>query len=223
MKRLFVTGTDTEIGKTWVSRTLTRALVRSGYRVAVMKPVASGCISTPEGLRSEDALQLMQVANADQAYEAINPYAYEPAIAPHIAAAEVGIEPDPQRIRALAGEVVADVLLVEGVGGWCVPLGPELMVADLVRALDAEVILVVGMKLGCINHALLSFEVITGQGFDVCGWVANRVDPAMERYAENLEALKRRLGAPLIMEVEHGVMNAAPGAEFMSALSENAP
>jgi len=194
----FVTGTDTGVGKTHAAVRLVRALVARGERVAVLKPVASGCDVTPDGLRNEDALALMDASNAGQAYADVNPWAFEPAIAPHVAAAQAGVAIDPQRLRALVEPLDADHLVVEGAGGWCVPLGDDLMFSDLARVLTRDVILVVGLRLGCLNHALLSARQIERDGFRLRGWVANRVDPHMPVWRENLETLVRKLPAPLL-------------------------
>lgn len=198
MNTWFITGTDTGVGKTHAACSLVRALVSGGARVAVMKPVASGCASTPDGLRNADALALMAAANVAQDYAAVNPYAFAPAIAPHLAATQAGVRIDPASIKARAAAVAADHLVIEGAGGWCVPLGDELMFSDLVRGLTRDVILVVGLRLGCLNHALLSDAQIRRDGFRLRGWVANRIDPAMPAWRENLASLERRLDAPLL-------------------------
>ena len=204
MKRWFITGTDTEIGKTWVACALVRHLVASGRSVAVMKPVASGCQRTPEGLRNEDALALMHASNLRQRYEEVNPVALEPAIAPHIAAQQAGVAIDPERLSAIARKQQADTLVVEGVGGWCVPLGDGLMLADLARALADEVVLVVGVRLGCINHALLTADRIQRDGFALMGWIANLLEPDMPALEENLSTLEARLPVPRLGTVAFG-------------------
>jgi dethiobiotin synthetase len=198
MKRWFITGTDTEIGKTRVTCALIRHLAGQGYRVAGMKPVASGCQSTPKGPRNDDALALMRAANVILPYELVNPVALEPAIAPHIAAEQAGVAIDLDLISSIASEVRADYLLVEGVGGWCVPLGGGNMLADLVRRIADEVILVVGMRLGCINHALLSARQIERDGIPLRGWVANCIDPEMPASAENRQTLQSLMPVPLL-------------------------
>lgn len=201
MRRLFITGTDTEIGKTYAACQLIRSLVREGKSVAAMKPVASGSELTAEGLRNEDALALIDAMNAELGYETVNPYAFEPAIAPHIAAGIASVDIDFGRISALADSIDADVLIIEGAGGWCVPLSENDLMADLVRALNADVILVVGMKLGCINHALLSARQIAHDGCNLVGWIANRVDPDMPEYRNNLITLSKLMPAPLLTEI----------------------
>jgi dethiobiotin synthetase len=193
----FVTGTDTEVGKTFSCCTLLHALQNRGIKAIGMKPVAAG---TDASGRNDDVEALIAASPLAAPRELINPYLFQPAIAPHIAAAEEGraIELAPildafKRLSTLAGAV-----LVEGVGGFCVPLGPELDTADLAQALDLPVILIVGMRLGCINHALLTQQAIAARGLKLVGWIANHIDPAMSRFDENLQALKTRIEAPLL-------------------------
>lgn len=198
MKRWFITGTDTEIGKTYVASALIRWLVGQGHRVAGMKPIASGCERSAEGLRNDDALSLMAAANMDIPYETVNPFAFEPAIAPHIAAAETGQSIDIETISKVAKTIEADYLVIEGVGGWCVPLGGGHLLAELARATADEVIIVVGMRLGCINHALLTASQVKRDGMQLKGWIANHVDPDMQVQAENLETLRSLMPIPLL-------------------------
>ncbi len=195
----FVTGTDTGVGKTIFSAALTRALARRGLRVAVMKPVASGAVRTPQGLRSEDALRLLAEATVSAPYDTVNPYCFEPPISPHIAARECGERVELQRIQACYAALAeqSDCVIVEGAGGWLAPIGPDRGMAELAQALALPVILVVGMRLGCLNHALLSHESIAARGVNFAGWVANGIDPAMDRAAENHATLCARLGEPL--------------------------
>ena len=196
----FITGTDTGIGKTVVTLCLMRWLQGRGLRVAAMKPVASGCERTPEGLRNEDALQLQRQASMPLDYGAVNPYAFEPPIAPHIAAQEAGeeirIDTILHDMRQLAGE--ADIVCVEGVGGWLVPLNGRETVADLAVSLGLGVVLVVGMRLGCLNHALLSARAIEASGAPLAGWVANCMPPAADYLDENINTLKSMITAPLL-------------------------
>jgi len=200
LRGCFVTGTDTGIGKTVVSAGILHALARQGHRVAGMKPVASGCIATPEGLRNDDALVLQGESSVPLAYEAVNPCALEPPIAPHLAAAEagtaIGVDPLVRAARRLGAG--ADCLVVEGVGGWLVPLEGRATVADLAQALALPVVLVVGVRLGCLNHALLTAESIQARGVAFAGWVANQVDPRAARVEGNIDTLRRRLPAPLL-------------------------
>lgn len=204
MKRWFITGTDTEIGKTYVARALISWLVGQGHRVAGMKPVASGCERSSVGLRNEDALGLMAAANVALPYETVNPFAFEPAIAPHIAAAEAGQSIDIDKISALARTIDADYLVIEGVGGWCVPLGGDRLLPELAKATADEVILVVGMRLGCINHALLTASQIERDGMRLMGWIANHVDPDMQVQSENLETLQSLMPVPLLGKLPWG-------------------
>ena len=198
MKRLFITGTDTEIGKTWVASALIRHLVEAGYRVAGMKPVASGCEMTDAGLRNDDALRLIAESNVKPPYDLVNPFAYEPAIAPHIAARGAGRPIDIRKICELAKTIEADYLVVEGVGGWCVPLGETSMLAELAKATADEVIIVVGMRLGCINHALLTAAQVKRDGMLLKGWIANHVDPDMDVQSENIATLQSLMPCPLL-------------------------
>lgn len=202
---VFVTGTDTGSGKTRASALLVRAHRACGRRAIGIKPVASGCRETPEGLRNEDAETLGSASDPAPPYALCNPYAFAPPIAPHIAAREAGIaialDPIVEAYRTLASRV--DRIVVEGVGGWAVPLSDALMQADLVRALDVPVILVVGLRLGCINHALLSAHAIAADGCVLAGWIANRIDPDMARADENLDTLRARIDAPLLGVLAH--------------------
>jgi dethiobiotin synthetase len=198
MKRWFITGTDTEIGKTYVAGALIRHLAGQGYRVAGMKPVASGCENTGDGLRNDDALSLMAAANVKLPYEVVNPYAFEPAIAPHIAAGQAGQLIDVDKISAVARTIEADYLVVEGVGGWCVPLGEGRLLAELAQAIADEIILVVGMRLGCINHALMTAAQVERDGMKLKGWIANHVDPDMQVQSENLQTLQALMPIPLL-------------------------
>jgi dethiobiotin synthetase len=198
VKRWFITGTDTEIGKTCVSAALIRYLAGQGHRVAGMKPVASGCETTVDGLRNDDALALMAAANVELPYAVVNPYAFEPAIAPHIAAQQAGRSIDIERIGKLAQNIKADYLVVEGVGGWCVPLDQSILLASMAKTLANEVIIVVGMRLGCINHGLLTAAQVERDGMPLKGWIANHVDPDMQAQSENLATLKSLMPAPLL-------------------------
>lgn len=200
-KGFFVTGTDTGVGKTVVAAALTRALSAGGRRVAVMKPVASGAEPTPEGLRSADALTLMAATNVPAAYEKVNPYCFLPAVSPHIAAHECGVVIDLAVIRACFHTLAehADCVVVEGAGGWFAPITESAFMADLALALRLPVILVVGLRLGCLNHALLTYQSILTRGTSFAGWVANGIDPAMERLPQNLATLRSHLGEPLAL------------------------
>lgn len=199
-KGYFITGTDTGCGKTEVTLALIHLLRERGERVLGMKPIASGCVPTPEGLRNDDAQRILDAGYQPVSYREINPCPFEPAIAPHLAAAQLGetirFDPLAAAFRALAQQ--ADRVVVEGVGGWRVPLGPDGAVSELAARLALPVILVVGLKLGCINHALLTAEAIVADGLELAGWVANRVDPRMAAADGNLATLERMLTAPCL-------------------------
>ncbi len=207
MKRIFITGTDTGIGKTYVACRLITHLVNQGQTVSPMKPVASGCDSTPDGLRNEDALALMESTNTDLPYEKVNPYAFEPAIAPHIAADLVQQSINLTKISEIADAISSDVLIIEGAGGWCVPIDKGIMMVDLVKALKANVILVVGMRLGCINHALLSARQIQADGCHLLGWVANCMSADMPVLDENMATLSSLMPVPLLVKVPFNGQN----------------
>lgn len=202
----FVTGTDTEVGKTTIAAGLLHAARLAGLSTAAAKPVASGCEMTVEGLRNSDALALLGECTLPLRYEDVNPFAFEPAIAPHLAAREAAVElgvaalAEPVR-RVLA--LQAQFSLVEGAGGWRVPLAGRENLSDLAAQLKLPVILVVGVRLGCINHALLTAETIERDGLRLAGWVANIVDPATSRLDENLATLAERLPAPCLGRVPH--------------------
>lgn len=200
----FVTGTDTDVGKTTIAAGLLRAARLAGLSTAAVKPVASGCEAGADGLRNSDALALLAECSLPLSYAAVNPFAFAPAIAPHLAAREAGVELKVEALAAAVKAVLAqraDVTLVEGAGGWRVPLGEQATLADLPVALDLPVILVVGVRLGCINHALLTAEAITRDGLRLAGWVANVLDPQTSRLDDNLRTLSERLAAPCLGRV----------------------
>lgn len=197
---VFITGTDTGVGKTWVSLGVMTALQHRGLRTAGMKPVASGARRTTDGLRNDDAVALQCAADVAMDYQRVNPVALAPAIAPHIAAA-LAIQPiDLDAIIAAYRSIAAscDRVVVEGIGGWRVPLTDSHTTADLARALELPVILVVGMRLGCLNHALLTRDAIGADGVKLVGWAANHVEPDMPYARENIRALEERMAAPLL-------------------------
>ena len=200
MSGVFVTGTDTGCGKTAISVGLMAALQATGLRVLGMKPVASGCALTPDGLRNEDALQLQEQGSSREPYERINPYAFAPPIAPHLAAAADGVAIDLTTIVRAYGalKAKADLVVVEGVGGWRVPLGVDFSLSDLPTALELPVILVVGLKLGCLNHALLTAESIQSSDTRLIGWIGNQVDPEMLVLDANLATLTALIDAPCL-------------------------
>jgi dethiobiotin synthetase len=199
---IFITGTNTGVGKTLVASAWTHALAASGLRVVGLKPVASGSERDPEGrLRNADALALQAAASVALPYEQVNPYCFEPAIAPHLAAAAAGRPISIDSLAAWYGQASAgaDLALVEGAGGWRVPLHPLGFLSDLPERLGLGVVLVVGLTLGCLNHARLTLEAIEHAGrCPFLGWIGNRIDPGFERVDENLETLERLLGAPAL-------------------------
>lgn len=202
MNGVFVTGTDTGIGKTVVAAGLTHALERSGVPVAAFKPIAAGCRRTPEGLRNEDAEQLMAVHSADAPYEVVNPIALESAAAPHLVAEEEGVSLG----AGALGEHVrrhgrGRFVVIEGAGGWRVPLNEREDMRDLAAACGVPVLLVVGARLGCISHALLSVESIEASGQPLAGWVVCDLDPDDTRLDRQVQTLRERLSAPLLGRV----------------------
>ncbi|MGV6477262.1 dethiobiotin synthase [Azotobacter vinelandii] len=210
----FVAGTDTDIGKTTVACGLLHAARQAGLSTVAAKPVASGCEGTPAGLRNGDALALLGECSLTLDYAEVNPFAFAPAIAPHLAACEAGVE---LTVAALLPSVRlmlargADFALVEGAGGWRVPLSGRENLSDLAVALGLPVILVVGVRLGCINHAMLSAEAIARDGLMLAGWVANIVDSHASRLDENLATLAERLPAPCLGRIPR-LREATPAA-----------
>ncbi|CAM3795706.1 ATP-dependent dethiobiotin synthetase BioD [Pseudomonas reidholzensis] len=200
----FIAGTDTDVGKTTIAAGLLHAARLNGASTLGAKPVASGCTLTSKGLRNADALALIDESSLKLPYEQVNPFAFEPAIAPHLAAREAGVTLGVPTLVAAMRQVLAqgaDFTLIEGAGGWRVPLSDQANLSDLAIALKLPVILVVGVRLGCINHALLSAEAIARDGLQLAGWVANVIDPKTSRLEENLASLAERLPAPCLGRV----------------------
>ncbi|MBF8757886.1 dethiobiotin synthase [Pseudomonas guariconensis] len=200
----FIAGTDTDVGKTTIAAGLLHAARLEGMSTLGAKPVASGCTAGAKGLRNADALALIAESSVKLPYEQVNPFAFEPAIAPHVAAREAGVSLEVPVLLEAMQQVLAqgaDFTLVEGAGGWRVPLSAHANLSDLAIALRLPVILVVGVRLGCINHALLSAEAIARDGLQLAGWVANIVDPRTSRLEENLASLAERLPAPCLGRV----------------------
>lgn len=200
-RNYFISGTDTEVGKTRIACGLLHAFGAQGMSSLALKPVAAGCDETPQGLRNDDALRLMAAMSLDLPYEQVNPVALKAAIAPHIAAEWEGKALNASRIAGYCRGAMlnrADVVVVEGAGGWRVPLNHREMLSAVPRDLGLGVILVVGMRLGCLNHAVLSAEAILRDGLKLVGWVGNRVDPDMACYDENCETLRSLLPAPCL-------------------------
>ncbi len=202
---LFITGTDTGVGKTVVARLIVRSLVASGVRVSVMKPVAAGSFRTPEGWRNEDALGLIAESNVDVPYATVNPYCLAAAVSPHLAAREAGVTIELARIRDSFTTLrsAADQVIVEGAGGWLAPLNEREFIADLAAALDLPVLLVVGLRLGCLNHALLTVAAIRARRLTLAGWIGNHIDPDFARLAENLATLEQHIGMPPLTTLSH--------------------
>jgi len=213
-KACFVTGTDTGVGKTLITSALLHAYHSKGMTAAGMKPVAAGCTMRDGRLVSEDVAMLMAAGNVSAAAELHNPYAFEPPIAPHIAAQQANDTIRPRRIldayQALAA--LADVVMVEGVGGFRVPLAEQFDTADLAQMLNIPVVLVVGLRLGCINHALLTVDAIQTRGLELAGWIANRIDPIMAASEQNMQTLEHYIPAPCL-----GVVPYLPYADFKMA------
>ncbi|MCS2150439.1 dethiobiotin synthase [Scandinavium manionii] len=215
-ERYFVTGTDTEVGKTVASCALLQAANRAGFRTAGFKPVASGSEMTADGLRNTDALALQRNSGLTLNYDEVNPYTFAEPTSPHIVSEDEGrpIEAHTLSAGLQALSHKADWVLVEGAGGWYTPLATDWTFADWVQAERLPVILVVGVKLGCINHALLTAQAIAQAGLPLVGWIANDVIPPGKRHAEYLATLTRLLPAPLLGEIpylEHGPEAAEPG------------
>lgn len=196
MKRYFVTGTDTDCGKTLVTTALLEKANQLGLSTLGLKPIAAGCEIEGDELTNSDARMIRQTMNIALDYASINPIALEPPIAPHIAAARLGID---LRLKDLIQKmekglsIQADLCLIEGAGGWLVPINANEFLSDLCIELELPVVFVVGMKLGCINHALLTLECIRGRGVTIAGWVANQIDSEMSCFDENLETLKEKI------------------------------
>ena len=220
-QKYFVAGTDTDAGKTLVSAGLLNKAKSQGMTTVGLKPVAAGCEETPEGLRNSDALSLIEQSTEELPYEQVNPIAFAPPIAPHIAGQQLRRPLSAGRIVGLLRGVLminrAQFTLVEGAGGYRVPLNPKETLADVTKELNLPVILVVGMKLGCLNHALLTVEAIQRDGMKLAGWVANRVDEDMDVYEENIETLHAMIQAPCLGEVPY-LQNptAEAAAEYLS-------
>ena len=204
-QRIYVTGTDTEVGKTVASSALVARARLDGLRCAGFKPVASGCQQTPVGWRNADALALQAAGEPGIAYDDINPYALPLPQAPEIAARDAGVTLQLDVMLAAAERLQqqVDALVVEGVGGWDAPFAEDIEQRDLVRALDLPVVLVVGLRLGCINHARLTARAIVADGFRLAGWVGNRVDPNFTAADDNLRILERYMTVPRIGVIPH--------------------
>ena len=193
---LFITGTDTDVGKTYISVGLLTFFANQGFKTIGLKPIASGC---SEGGKNDDALNLQQAATVLLPYEKVNPFALQKPIAPHLAAKSMGISLSIEQLNAKMAttlSIAADLCLIEGAGGWLVPLNETETYADYVLSHDMEIILVVGMRLGCINHALLTCQSILQRKGKLIGWVANSGQKIMGHFDENLATLTQCLPVP---------------------------
>lgn len=215
----FITGTDTDVGKTTVALSLMAAFRNKGLLVAGFKPVSAGCVQTVEGLRNDDAVRMMQQASVQLPYELVNPYAFAAPIAPHIAAAQLGIDmqiaPLVEAYQQIAAQV--DVVIVEGAGGWLVPLNESQSMADVAKALGLPVILVVGIRLGCLNHALLTQDSIEAYGLKQAGWIANHLVARTPCDEENIKTLQLRLKGDFLGSIPYfESMPASSSADYLS-------
>jgi len=201
MKQFFITGTDTDAGKTHVTSLLLKLLAQHKKNAIGFKPLAAGCEMAFDQLVNADALMLMESATVSAKYDVINPFAFAPPIAPHIAAEQVGVTITLDKLSSAYTTLKqqgAEYLLTEGAGGWALPINDTHYLYDWVKAEQLPVILVVGMKLGCLNHALLTAAHMQSLGINCVGWVANQVDPTMDQYQANLDSLKARLPFPIL-------------------------
>jgi dethiobiotin synthetase len=202
-KTFFVTGTDTDVGKTYIASALIRSFVQQGLLTVGMKPVAAGAELVNGILLNRDVVELINAGNMDVDEALINPYVFAPAIAPHIAAEQNGVVVSLDKIQQAFDrlQLQADVVVIEGAGGFRVPINRQETMADLAVKLNLPVIMVVGVRLGCINHALMTVASIKASGLHLAGWVANRIDPNMSAIEENILTLKAMIKAPCIADV----------------------
>ncbi len=210
-KSIFITGTDTDIGKTYVSCLVLKALNQQGYKTFAIKPIASGCDEDHQGrLRNQDALQLQAAASIKKNYEIVNPIAFKEPIAPHLAAQKAGLRLEHKMVKQTILDSLqpqADINLIEGVGGWAVPLNESELLADVIQDLNIPVILVVGIKLGCLNHAILTYQNILARNVPILGWIANRVSEETLLIDENIATLKEWIKHPCLAEVSYNAQH----------------
>jgi len=213
-KRFFITGTDTEVGKTYVSCELLKHYNNKNLSTVALKPIASGC---NDNMQNADALLLQENSSIKLSYDQVNPFAFKEPIAPHIAAQKTGVELSSNNIiESIKPQLntSSDVIIIEGAGGWDVPLNHQETYSSVVKALDLNVILVVGMKLGCINHAILSAKAILNDDVRLVGWIANCIDPEMSCLNENIDTLKAMLAVPCLGVIKYGNSFSAPIPTF---------
>ena len=217
MSQFFVTGTDTEVGKTFISSAIMAIANAKQISCVGYKPISAGCEMTPEGLRNEDALCLLESSTVEVSYDEVNPFAYVDAVAPHLAAAKTkqpicldSVLDGLQNLRRKKAELT----LVEGAGGWRLPVGEGRFLSEFVVAAQLPVVLVVGMRLGCLNHAILTYESVLSSGLQVAGWVANHREMEMPYLRENIDSLKEMLDAPFLGEVPL-VKSAREAAQYL--------
>ncbi len=220
----FITGTDTGAGKTLVAVSLTRALVTRGLRVAAMKPVAAGTVRTPEGEFNDDALELLAASNVRARYDDVNPWLLKTPASPHLAARADGVTIRHDRILEAFGRLAAasDLVLAEGAGGWLAPISATETMADIAEKLDLPVLMVVGLRLGCLNHALLTRDAIRARGLRFAGWIANKLQAEMPLAAENIDTLAARFGMPPLVTIPAGMdPRSTPPADWAIEAAKN--
>ena len=206
MIKLFITGTDTNIGKTYISIGLLEKFTKIGLTTLGTKPLASGCYKENDKLISQDAVELMKASSVKVDYQLVNPFAFKRAIAPHIAAKQENypltkIKIEQAMLRMLS--IPSDVTIIEGVGGWCTPINENELMADVITSMKLPVILVVGLKLGCLNHSILTAQAIKEARLPFIGWIGNCIDPNMQAISYNIESLKSLITAPCLGIVQY--------------------
>ncbi|MBD1575438.1 ATP-dependent dethiobiotin synthetase BioD [Vibrio sp. S11_S32] len=205
MNSVFIAGTDTDVGKTMVSQALLRAFTEKGFSTSGYKPVASGSEMTEQGLRNSDALHLQSASSVELDYDTVNPYTLTMPASPHFAAQKDGVVIDFNALSTslVAHKEAADLVVVEGAGGWRVPVTEQTCLSTWVQQEKMPVILVVGIKLGCLSHAMLTAETIENDGLEIVGWVANRINPGTEHYPEIIRMLELKINAPKLGEIPY--------------------
>lgn len=222
-RTIFISGTDTDAGKTFVSCGILEAAKLVGFSTAAVKPLAAGGVDLGEGLRNDDALALQQQCSLALSYDQVNPVCFKLPIAPHLAAKQEGRKINATQLSGFCRGVMmkrAGITVIEGAGGWKVPINKREFFADMLRELKVPVILVVAMRLGCINHALLSANAIRSDGIRLAGWIANQVEPEMDAYQDNVETLSELMPAPLLAEISY-VDNFSPLSSCAKQLDIN--